>query len=170
MDPHGRILGFLDRKRCKPVAPQDAENDLLESKNKKWRQSKVLGEFSANLCGLRVLRGQRNGSPRPYSRISRPHEVQTCYVYKRFAYIHVKTNPQTAQWRDRASLYPGTVDSRLSAVMVGRTGANNQNQRINRSTHTQARYTGILINIVNFLRHKTLLKLTFCDAGQCSSF
>jgi hypothetical protein len=36
-----------------------------------------------------------------------------------------------------------TVDSRLSAVMVGRIGADNQNQRINRSTHTQARYTGI---------------------------
>jgi hypothetical protein len=36
-----------------------------------------------------------------------------------------------------------TVDSRLSAVKVGRIGADNQNQRINRSTHTQARYTGI---------------------------
>jgi hypothetical protein len=36
-----------------------------------------------------------------------------------------------------------TVDSRLSAVIVGRIGADNQNQRINRSTHTQARYTGI---------------------------
>jgi hypothetical protein len=31
-----------------------------------------------------------------------------------------------------------TVDSRLSAVMVGRIGADNQNHRINRSTHTQA--------------------------------
>jgi hypothetical protein len=36
-----------------------------------------------------------------------------------------------------------TVDSRLSAVMVGRIGADNKKQRINRSTHTQARYTGI---------------------------
>jgi hypothetical protein len=36
-----------------------------------------------------------------------------------------------------------TVDSRLFAAMVGRIGADNQNQRINRSTHTQARYTGI---------------------------
>jgi hypothetical protein len=36
-----------------------------------------------------------------------------------------------------------TVDSRLFAVMVGRIGADNHNQRINRSTHTQARYTGI---------------------------
>jgi hypothetical protein len=30
-----------------------------------------------------------------------------------------------------------TVDSRLSAVMVRRIGADNRNQRINRSTHTQ---------------------------------
>jgi hypothetical protein len=27
---------------------------------------------SANFCGQRVLRVQRNGSPRPYSRFSRP--------------------------------------------------------------------------------------------------
>jgi hypothetical protein len=39
--------------------------------------------------------------------------------------------------------YSYTVDSRLSAVMVGRICADNQNPRINRSTHTQARYTGI---------------------------
>jgi hypothetical protein len=43
-----------------------------------------------------------------------------------------------------------TVDSRLSAVMVGRIGADNQNQRINRSTHTQARYTGIKLTTLIF--------------------
>jgi hypothetical protein len=31
----------------------------------------LLGEVIANLCGLRVPRGQRDGSLRPYSRFSR---------------------------------------------------------------------------------------------------
>jgi hypothetical protein len=31
-----------------------------------------VGEVSANFCGYRVSRGQRNGSPRPYSRYFRP--------------------------------------------------------------------------------------------------
>jgi hypothetical protein len=43
-----------------------------------------------------------------------------------------------------------TVDSRLSAVMVGRIGADNRNQRINRSTHTQARYTRIKLTSLIF--------------------
>jgi hypothetical protein len=43
-----------------------------------------------------------------------------------------------------------TVDSRLSAVMVGRIGVDNQNQRINRSTHAQARYTGIKLTSLIF--------------------
>jgi hypothetical protein len=43
-----------------------------------------------------------------------------------------------------------TVDSRLSAVMVGRIGADNKNQRINRSTHTQARYTGTKLTSLIF--------------------
>jgi hypothetical protein len=50
-----------------------------------------------------------------------------------------------------------TVDSRLSAVMVGRIGADNQNQRINRSTHTQARYTGIqLISLIFYAINRGL--------------
>jgi hypothetical protein len=32
----------------------------------------LVGEVSANVCGQTVSRGQRNGSPRPYSRFSRP--------------------------------------------------------------------------------------------------
>jgi hypothetical protein len=32
----------------------------------------LVGEVSANFCGERVSRVQRNGSPRPYSRFSRP--------------------------------------------------------------------------------------------------
>jgi hypothetical protein len=33
------------------------------------------GEVSVNFCGERVSRGQRNGSPRPYSRFSRPEPL-----------------------------------------------------------------------------------------------
>jgi hypothetical protein len=29
-------------------------------------------EVSANICGLKVSRGQLNGSPQPYSQVSRP--------------------------------------------------------------------------------------------------
>jgi hypothetical protein len=32
----------------------------------------LVDEVSATFCGYKVSRGQRNGSPRPYSRISRP--------------------------------------------------------------------------------------------------
>jgi hypothetical protein len=35
-------------------------------------QKLLVGEVGANFCGWRVSRGQRNGSPRPYSRFSRP--------------------------------------------------------------------------------------------------
>jgi hypothetical protein len=54
-----------------------------------------------------------------------------------------------------------TVDSRLSAVMVGRFGADNQNQRINRSTHTQARYTGIKLTSLICYAIKPYLSLPF---------
>jgi hypothetical protein len=35
----------------------------------------LVGEASANFCGRRVLRGQRDGSIRPYSRLSRPEPL-----------------------------------------------------------------------------------------------
>jgi hypothetical protein len=35
----------------------------------------LVGEVSANFCGYSVWRGQRNGSPRPYSRFSRPEPL-----------------------------------------------------------------------------------------------
>jgi hypothetical protein len=35
----------------------------------------LVGEVSVNFCGCRVSRGQRNGSPLPYSGISRPEPV-----------------------------------------------------------------------------------------------
>jgi hypothetical protein len=54
-----------------------------------------------------------------------------------------------------------TVDSRLSAVMVGRIGADNQNQWINRSTHTQARYTCIKLTSLIFYAIKPYLSLPF---------
>jgi hypothetical protein len=34
-----------------------------------------IGEVGANFCGLKVSRGQRNGSSRPYSRFSRPEPL-----------------------------------------------------------------------------------------------
>jgi hypothetical protein len=36
----------------------------------------LVGEVSANFCGQRVSLGQRNGSPRPYSRFSRTKPLQ----------------------------------------------------------------------------------------------
>jgi hypothetical protein len=38
-------------------------------------QPPLVGEVSANSCGSRVSRDQRNGSPRSYSRISRPEPL-----------------------------------------------------------------------------------------------
>jgi hypothetical protein len=35
----------------------------------------LVGEVSANFCGQKVSRGQRNGSPRPYSRFCRPEPL-----------------------------------------------------------------------------------------------
>jgi hypothetical protein len=35
----------------------------------------LFGEVSGNFCGLCVLRGERDGSPRLYSRISRPQPL-----------------------------------------------------------------------------------------------
>jgi hypothetical protein len=35
----------------------------------------LVGEVSANFCGQRVSRGQRNGPPRQYSRFSRPEQL-----------------------------------------------------------------------------------------------
>jgi hypothetical protein len=45
--------------------------------------------------------------------------------------------------------------------MVGRIGADKQNQRINRSTHTQARYTGIKLTLLIFYAIKPYLSLPF---------
>jgi hypothetical protein len=45
--------------------------------------------------------------------------------------------------------------------MVGRIGADNQNQRINRITHTQARYTGIKLTSLIFYAIKSYLSLPF---------
>jgi hypothetical protein len=36
----------------------------------------LLGKVSANFCGLRVSHGQRNGSLRPYSRISKLETIR----------------------------------------------------------------------------------------------
>jgi hypothetical protein len=38
-------------------------------------RQQLVGEVSANFCGYRVSRGQRGGSLRPYSRLSRPEPL-----------------------------------------------------------------------------------------------
>jgi hypothetical protein len=38
-------------------------------------QTPFVGEISSNFCGWRVLHGQRNGSPQPYSRITRMEPI-----------------------------------------------------------------------------------------------
>jgi hypothetical protein len=40
-------------------------------------RQQLVGEVSANFCGLRVPRGQRDGSLRPYSRLSRLNITRT---------------------------------------------------------------------------------------------
>ena len=62
-----------------------------------------------------------------------------------------------------------TVDSRLSAVMAGRLGADNQKHRINRSTHIQARYTGINLTSLIFYTIKRYLSLPFVMQANGSS-
>jgi hypothetical protein len=50
----------------------DKCNDLINKQNKLLGLSpQLVGEASANFCGERVPRGQRDGSLRPYSRFSR---------------------------------------------------------------------------------------------------
>jgi hypothetical protein len=44
-------------------------------------RSPLIGEVSANLCALRVSRGQRDGSLLPYSRLSRPEQLLRCTHY-----------------------------------------------------------------------------------------
>jgi hypothetical protein len=63
-----------------------------------------------------------------------------------YTYIHTHTYCMCMY----TYIHTHTVYSRLSAVMVGRNGAENQNQQINRSTHTQAIYTGIKLTSLIF--------------------
>jgi hypothetical protein len=48
---------------------------LVHERTIPTEQPPLVSEVSTNFCGWRVSRGQRNGSPRPYSRLSRPVEV-----------------------------------------------------------------------------------------------
>jgi hypothetical protein len=70
-NPYGCILGFLDRSRYYffQVAPQLTERPPL------------ICEVSANFCEYRMLCGQHNGFPRPYSRISRPDLLLFLYSF-----------------------------------------------------------------------------------------
>jgi hypothetical protein len=65
-DPQGRILGFLDRM----LVNNNNAMALVRERTTPTERPPLVGEVSANFCGLRVLRSQRNGSPRPYCRIS----------------------------------------------------------------------------------------------------
>jgi hypothetical protein len=54
---------------------KNAKNDTLKLRGLSPRANYTdlaTGEVSANFCGQRLPRGQRDGSLRPYSRISRP--------------------------------------------------------------------------------------------------
>jgi hypothetical protein len=48
---------------------------LVRERTARTERSPLVGEVSANFCGNRVSLGQRNESPRPYSRISRPEPL-----------------------------------------------------------------------------------------------
>jgi hypothetical protein len=48
---------------------------LVRKRTIPTERPRLVGEVSANFCGQRVSRGQRNGSPRPYSRVSRPEPL-----------------------------------------------------------------------------------------------
>jgi hypothetical protein len=45
---------------------------LVRKRSIPTERPQLVGEVSANICGYKVSRGQRNGFPRPYSRFSRP--------------------------------------------------------------------------------------------------
>jgi hypothetical protein len=66
----------------------------------------LVGEVSANFCGYRVSRGQRNGSPRPYSRVSRPGAVPSLEGETHFlmlnsapvTFVNPEINNKLVQW------------------------------------------------------------------------
>jgi hypothetical protein len=74
-----------------------------EAHRRIWRSSErqpLIDEVSANFCGQRVSHGQRNGSPRPYSRISRPEPLlslpsRSSSVFTRLSGPH--SRPATSQ-------------------------------------------------------------------------
>jgi hypothetical protein len=56
----------------------------------------LVGQVSANICGNRVSRGQRNGSPRPHSRFSTPDFFNCMWQnYLLFSRPHI---PISQQW------------------------------------------------------------------------
>jgi hypothetical protein len=81
--PLNRFLKWLPRSRTHDSAP--SRKKLARARIRKSNsvacvhdrtiqieRPPLIGEVSANFCGWRVPRGQRDGSLRPYSRISRP--------------------------------------------------------------------------------------------------
>jgi hypothetical protein len=60
----------------------------------------LVGEVSANFCGQKELRGQRNEFPRPYSRLSKPEPLlflptSSSIVLKRLSGPRRESNPVT---------------------------------------------------------------------------
>jgi hypothetical protein len=83
----------------------------------------LVGEVSANFCGLRVSRGQLNGSPRPYSRFCRPEPLlflssSSSVVLTRLSghryktYFSEKYDSAGNLTRIPLDLYPGTLTTR----------------------------------------------------------
>jgi hypothetical protein len=85
-------------------------------------QPQLVGEVSAYFCGYKVPRGQRNGSLRPYSRISRPNPLRFLPSSSLILFIRLsgpRSRPTTSQIilapgiePGPLDLYPGTLTSR----------------------------------------------------------
>jgi hypothetical protein len=87
----------------------------------------LVGEVSTNFCGWNVSRGQRNGSPRPYSRIYRPKPL--LFLITRYSTVltrlsGLRSSPTTFQkiwwftlwpWRWRQYIPP---TSRLPSTVL----------------------------------------------------
>jgi hypothetical protein len=70
------------KKKLKSVALVCERTILIE-------QPPLVCEVSANFCGERVSRGQRNGSPRSCSRLSRPESHNTPSLIKKSVQLYV---------------------------------------------------------------------------------
>jgi hypothetical protein len=72
-DFHSRLrLSLLLRSFLFPRLQATSSVASVRERTIPIERPQLVGEVSANFCGCRVLRGQRDVSPRPYSRFSTP--------------------------------------------------------------------------------------------------